>query len=178
MAANNSVRVQSILDKLSSSSKDSGAQKDYLAEFIDNIIEEKAYSVATLEMKEMLKKDLLKRLDTFIATRVINKLSIEDLAEFNKLLDGKKPETEIQAFVASHVPDYVGFITDTLLEFRGVYLGIIDVPTGNDELTSIADNPVKVNREDDEGLPPAPPAMADDTVIPSTSSTYPAKIVN
>lgn len=156
MTGTHSVRVQGILDKLSSSAKEGGGQKDHLAEFIDELIDEKGYPLVPA-VREVVKKDLLDRLDDFIAAKVIAALSGDDLAAFDQMLKDKKTQEEVQKFVASHVPDYLSFLTQTLLEFRGVYLGIIDVPAENDELTSIAKNPVK--KDEEKIPPPAPPAL-------------------
>lgn len=155
MTGSSSVRVQAILDKLTSSAKEGGGQKDHLAQFIDELIDEKGYPIAAA-VREVVKKDLLGRLDDFIAAKVIATLSADDLATFDQMLKDKKAKEEVQSFVAAHVPNYINFLTNTLLEFRGVYLGLVDMEI-NDELTSIAKNPVR--KDEEKFPPPAPPAV-------------------
>lgn len=134
-------KMKELLQKVSQMAK-SGTQKDLLEEFIESVIDEKGFPNLTEEIKDVLKKDLLKRLDTFIAAKVIATLSDIDVLTFDEMIQTKKPEKEIQEFVATHVPNFVSFLTDALLEFRGVYLGLIETPE---------DFPVD--------LPPAPPQV-------------------
>jgi len=138
-------KIQNVLDKISSLTQ-TGKQKDALGEFIERLIEEKGFPDLTIEVKEVLKKDLLRRLNDFIAARVIGTLSDEDVITFDQMIKEKKSEEEIQQFVATHIPDFVKFLTDVLLEFRGVYLGLVEPPPPSQEVTTVSD------------LPPAPPA--------------------
>lgn len=143
MIDNQDEKMRELLQKVSQMAK-SGKQKDLLSEFIVSIIDEKGLNFLNDEVKDVFKKDLMKRLNTFIAAKVIAALSDIDVLTFDEMIQTKKPEKEVQEFVATHVPDFVSFLTDALLEFRGVYLGLIEAPK---------DFPVD--------LPPAPPAVID-----------------
>lgn len=97
-----------------------------MEEFIDKLIEEKNFSYLTDDISRQLKKDLSQRLDEFIAARVIAGLSDEDVLVFEDMLQNNDSPENVQQFVSAHVPDFVNFLTNTLLEFRGVYLGKIN----------------------------------------------------
>lgn len=122
-------------------------QNNNLDQFIDKLIEEKGFVDLLPDVKEQLKADISKRLDDFIAARVIATLSNEDLKTFETMLKDGKSQEEIQQFTATHIPDFTEFLTNVLLEFRGVYLGVIKAPIGG-EGDSVLDNPP----------PPPPPA--------------------
>lgn len=99
--------------------------KQPLEQFVEGLIDERKYPDLVPEAKEEMKKDLFIRLDDFIAARIIAALSDTDVLEYEKLLQEKKPEEEVQQFVSSKIPDFVNFLSAVMLEFRAVYLGII-----------------------------------------------------
>lgn len=124
-------------------------QKSAIDEFIDKLIEDKGFTDLLPDVKDQLKKDISMRLDDFIAARVIAALSDEDLATFEQMLKDGKSKEEIQQFTSSHVTDFTEFLTNVLLEFRGVYLGVIQPPIGGE-----------ANTPSDDVAPPPPPPPA------------------
>lgn len=119
--------INDFLNKISTSVK-TGDRDQALKQYVDVLIEERKFPDLTPEVKEQMQKDILQRLDNFIAARIIAALSDEDVLVFEKMLKDKKQEEEIQNFVSGHIPDFVNFLTATLLEFRGVYSGLIETP--------------------------------------------------
>lgn len=117
--------------------------------FADSLIKEKGFPDITPEVREELKKDLLTRLDDFLTARIVAGLSDEDVMTFDKMLQENKGEEEMQQFVSSHIPNFTDFVTQAMLEFRGVYLGTIPSPA-----TASEDQP-KTNGE--ASMPPPPP---------------------
>lgn len=99
-----------------------------IVDFVDKLIDEKQYKDITPEIKDEMRKDLLKRIDDFIMSRIIASLIDENLATFEKMLNEKRPEEEIQKFISESIPDFEGFLTGVLLEFRNVYLGLVVPP--------------------------------------------------
>ena len=99
-----------------------------ISKFVDNLIEEKGFTAISDEVRKEIKIDLETRLDDFMAARVISALSDTDVAAFEEMLKAQKPDEEVQKFVSEHIPDFVSFLTNVLLEFRNVYLGIIQAP--------------------------------------------------
>ncbi|MCL5783866.1 MAG: DUF5663 domain-containing protein [Patescibacteria group bacterium] len=96
--------------------------------YVEKLIEEKGFPDLTPEVKEEIKNDLLNRIDDFVSARIIAKLSDQDVATFEEMLKNQKSQEEIQQFITGHIDDFPGFLTNTLLEFRGVYLGVIESP--------------------------------------------------
>lgn len=134
--------------------------------FIDQLIKDKNFKDITPDIEKIIKDQLKDRLDKFILARIISNLSDEKVAQFNAMLDGKKSEVEIQEFVTTSIPDFVDFLTQTLLEFRGIYLGEIIPPVVIGQTEASATNLVKPppapvmpgEMGESTDLPPAPPA--------------------
>ena len=91
--------------------------------FINTLLDKRGYKDAAPEVREELYKDVTLRINEFILAKVIAALSAEDLTEFEKMLDDKKPIVEYQKFAEQHIPDYQTFLTAALLEFQDIYLG-------------------------------------------------------
>ena len=111
-------------------------QTESFETYVNKLIDERGFPDLTTEVREQLKQDLLIRLDDFIAARVIAAFSNEDVIEFEKMLKDSKSMEEIQQFTVDHIENYKDFLATTLLEFRAVYLGMLDIPhakLGNDE---------------------------------------------
>lgn len=119
--------INQLLNKITNLAQ-TGQKTEGYSEYIDKLIEEKKYPDLTPEVREEMKKDLMTRLDDFIAARIIAGLSDTDVLTFESMLNDAKPEGEIQKFVSDHIPDFVNFLTNVLLEFRGIYLGLINSP--------------------------------------------------
>ena len=127
--------------------------------FIDQLITDKGYPDLTEEVREQMKRDLIVRLDNFIMARVIAAFSDEDVLLFEAILKENKGEEAIQKFVVEHIADLNTFLTNALLEYRGVYLGLISSPP-----MPIKEEPKKATFG---GMPP-PPKPA--PVMPKTPS--------
>lgn len=97
-------------------------QQNTLEPFINDLLEQKGYADAVPEVKEALQKDLLSRIDEFIMARTIAEFSDEELKEFEKMLDEKKPQAELQKFAIEHIPDYTTFLASSLIEFQDIFL--------------------------------------------------------
>lgn len=132
--------------------------------FIDKLIEERSFPDISPEVKTELKRDLVGRLDSFIAAKVIAALSDKDVLLYEKMLRDNRPAEELQKFTVEHIADFVNFLTNTLLEFRGVYLGLISVPVSLDVNLAEAIKREKITRS----MPPAP----------VTSDNANAKVIN
>lgn len=149
--------MSSILDKIKNVVQQraaySGAdgQKKSFETYVEQLIEERKFPDLTPEVREELKKDLIRRLDSFIAAKVIATLSDEDVLKFEQMLKDNKPDEELQKFTVEHVPDFTAFLTNVLLEFRGVYLGLIQAPVSLEADLVNAD-------EKSKKLPSMPPA--------------------
>lgn len=128
---NNSSDLNALVNKINGFARGGvqpQSQSKAFERYVDKLIEEKGFFDLSEDVRKELKKDLLRRLDDFIAAKVISALSDEDLLKFEEMLKSGKPQEEIQQFTTTHVPDFANFLTNTLLEFRAIYLGLIQVP--------------------------------------------------
>jgi len=101
-------------------------QQSNTQQFIDDLIDQKFanhQTEITPEVREELKKDLIRRLDDFVMAKIIAAFSDEDVAAFETLLKEGKSREELQQFAEGHIPDFTNFVTDAFLEFQTVYLG-------------------------------------------------------
>lgn len=101
---------------------------DSVSAFVDKLIEQRGFLDITPEAREEIKNDILVRVDDFIAARVIAALSDEDVKTFEQMLKDNKSSEEVQQFVTTHVPDFNNFLTNVLMEFKDVYLGLVSAP--------------------------------------------------
>lgn len=172
MTDQNNQDMSKILEKIKAvaqqSARDTGInavdQKQSFDAYVDQLIEERKFPDLAPEVKQELRKDLLNRLDSFIAAKVIAALSDEDVLTFEQMLKDNKPMEELQKFTVEHVSDFVTFLTNALLEFRGVYLGIIQAPVSlNVDLVNAAKKtekppfPTPAPVEEKSSLPPPAP---------------------
>lgn len=150
MADQNQSSINELLNRINDLA-DGNNRKAAFENFINQLIEEKKFPDLTPEVREELKKDLLLHLDDFLAARIISALSDQDVLTFEKMLTENKSSEEIQKFTVDHIPDYINFLTNSLLEFRGVYLGLILVPPFID--LKLAES---IKNAEPTKLPPAP----------------------
>jgi len=97
--------------------------KSAIDTFLEDLLDQQGYEDAPEKIRKELREDLQARLDEFIMTKTISAFSLQELEEFEKLLDAEdtKPE-ELKQFAMEHIPDYDTFMTATLLMFRDAYL--------------------------------------------------------
>lgn len=133
MDPNNPSPINSLLTKIDTLAKGAtvGENESVLA-YIEKLIDEKKYPDLMPEAREEMKKDLIVRLDDFIASRIIAGLSDEDVVQFEQMLKNNTPEEQIQQFVSTHIEDFSAFLTNIFLEFRALYLGILQSPVAID----------------------------------------------
>jgi hypothetical protein len=120
-----------------------------LEQFADKLIDQKGFPSLTPEVRGELRKDILLRLDDFIAARSIAALSDENVMIFERLLQEGKAESQIQQFLADHIDNYQDFVTNVLLEFQDVYVGTLMPPYTDEE--------VQTQAAVDMDMPPPPP---------------------
>ncbi|MEK7571153.1 MAG: hypothetical protein AAB553_02675 [Patescibacteria group bacterium] len=74
-------------------------------------------------VKNKMKEDLLDRLDEFILASTLNKLTDDEIDQFEKLVNEEKQIEEIRQFTVTRIPNYNDFIATALLSFEKDYLG-------------------------------------------------------
>lgn len=98
-------------------------------------------------------KELFARLDNFIASAVIEKLPPENLDEFIKMNEEKKPQAEIEKFLKDNMPNSQDVFANAFSEFRDLYLGNISAArtapasnaAGTSDKNAVASNTARNN---------------------------------
>jgi hypothetical protein len=96
-----------------------------MEEYIEQLLQEVGVPEGTdPEVRAQLASDLAARANDMVNKRLIEAMSDEDVAAFDKLLD-EQPENlqAMQQFIDEHVPDKNRVVGAALLEFRTLYLG-------------------------------------------------------
>jgi hypothetical protein len=94
-------------------------------DFMDQLLEEKFAANKedlTPEIKQELKRDLIKQMDNFVMASVLDRFSNEEVREFEKLIKEGKTREELQEFAQKRIPDFSDFVANILVEFQTVYL--------------------------------------------------------
>ncbi len=96
-----------------------------MEEFIEQLLKDKGVPEGVdPEVRKQLAADLVSRATDFVNRRMIDSLSDEQLAEFEKILDEQPNDTSaLQNFIEKNVADKESITAAALLEFRALYLG-------------------------------------------------------
>lgn len=97
---------------------------DSLDTFVEKLIDEKKFEDLTPELRQHMHDDLKTRIYDTINAKVIRELKDEDLPAFEALIDRNATPEELQKFTQEKLPDSVSFLTNVLLDFRKMYLGL------------------------------------------------------
>lgn len=100
--------------------KDLGAGVD-LGSFVDGLIEEKGFSGMDSSAKDIMRADLLERLENRINAVILASLPVEKVEDFEKVLDNGD-DVAVQEFCRVAVPDLNEKIAAELLRFRTLYI--------------------------------------------------------
>lgn len=79
--------------------------------------------VLEAQMKEEMLKELFARLDSYMTSVIVEKLSAEDVEVFIKMNEDKKPKEEIEQFIKTKLPNSQEVFTNAFIDFRNLYLG-------------------------------------------------------
>ncbi len=93
-----------------------------LKDFVDQLIEKKAFKDVEPEVKEQLRIDLEERLQDFLLKELLNEMSDPDLASFEQLIDSGANDDEVQKFISEHVENSESVLTAALVKFANLYV--------------------------------------------------------
>jgi len=94
-----------------------------LQAFVDKLVMEKEdFKSLSPDVLAQIKNDLLERVENRIDAVVVSNLSETDLEEFNKMIESKKSDEEIQGFCNEKIPDLAQLIATELINFQQTYL--------------------------------------------------------
>ena len=90
--------------------------------FLDGLLEDAGMNFEP-EMKEQMIKELFARLDNHIISVIVENMPPENLDEFIKLNEEKKPKEEIEKFLVDKMPNAKEVMAQAFVQFRDLYLG-------------------------------------------------------
>jgi hypothetical protein len=91
--------------------------------FAENLLVERGVLELDSEVVDGMKAELMERLELLSTQAMLNGLSDEDLAAFEKLVDAGATPAELQVFAQAKVPDMAQRMSEALHRFRLTYLG-------------------------------------------------------
>ena len=94
--------------------------------FLESVINAKYGITLDSEARKIVKEDLSTALDRWIALKTMTELSMKSdtaVNDFRELTLRNAPPAEVQAYLTRQIPDYPGFLTQVLIEFKAVYIG-------------------------------------------------------
>jgi hypothetical protein len=90
--------------------------------FLEGLISDSGM-VLEPQMKEEMVKELFARLDSYMTSVIVEKLSSEDVETFIKMNEDKKPKAEVEQFIKDKLPNAKEVFTNAFIDFRNLYLG-------------------------------------------------------
>jgi hypothetical protein len=93
----------------------------YLEDLIASKFTRRGYDLAP-EIKEEIRKDAARQLDSLIMARAIAALSDREVDQLEGVLRTTRSAEAARDFAAKHIPDFTDFLTEVLMEFRQTYM--------------------------------------------------------
>lgn len=93
-----------------------------LKQYIDELLDSRGFVGLNSAIRDEIARDLYTRLDDFLAAHIIATLSDRDVQVFEQMIKNGRSWSDLQEFAATHIPDFMHFFTQTLIQFRLVYL--------------------------------------------------------
>lgn len=91
--------------------------------FLESLLNDAGMATVDAEMREEMIKELYVRLDNYFTSTIVNNLPPENMEEFIKMNEEKKPQAEIEQFLKDKIPNAQDIFAKTFMEFRDLYLG-------------------------------------------------------
>jgi hypothetical protein len=91
-------------------------------EYLEEIIAQAQIPVFDDETKKQVVTDLFGRLDKYLALKIAENLSEDNVNIFVQMNQDKKPQEEIDAFIQQHIPNAQDMFEQAFVDFRDFYL--------------------------------------------------------
>ena len=75
-------------------------------QYLEGILNDANMATLDSEMREGMINEMYQRLDSFLATKIVENMSPEYIEEFIAMNEQKKPREEIEKFVKEKMPSY------------------------------------------------------------------------
>lgn len=93
-----------------------------LREFMETLITDKGLVIGSDDVRAQLVQDMMQRALDLIDREVVASMSNDNVTKLNQMLDSGSPDEDVQAFIASAVPNMAQVTAQTLQRFRSAYL--------------------------------------------------------
>lgn len=98
-----------------------------IRKFLEGILQDANMTSLDETMREEMVKELYARLDSYLTSTIVRNLPPENLEEFTKMNEQKRPQPEIEQYLKDHLPNSQEVLSQAFMEFRELYLGNVGV---------------------------------------------------
>ncbi len=95
--------------------------------FLEGILTDANMVTTDDAMRDEMIGELFVRLDSYMTTVIIDNMPAENIDEFIKLNEEKKPREEIEAYLKEKMPNAQEVLTKAFMDFRDMYLSNVTV---------------------------------------------------
>lgn len=95
--------------------------------YLEGILKDANMTEMDETMREEMINELFARLDSYMTTVIIDNMPAENIDEFIKLNEEKKPREEIEAYLKEKMPNAQEVLTKAFMDFRDMYLSNVTV---------------------------------------------------
>lgn len=98
-----------------------------IRKFLEGILQDANMTSLDETMREEMVKELYARLDSYLTSTIVRNLPPENLEEFTRMNEQKRPQPEIEQYLKDHLPNSQEVLSQAFMEFRELYLGNVGV---------------------------------------------------
>jgi hypothetical protein len=100
---------------------------DEVRGFLEGMLNDASITALDDDAREDMIRELFVRLDSFMATRLLDQLPKEKVEEFIRMNEEKKSREELELFIKDNIPNAAQFFANIFTDFRESYLGKVAV---------------------------------------------------
>lgn len=113
--------------------------------FLEGILQDANMTSSDEQMHEEMLKELFARFDNYMTSSIVENLKEEDMEEFIKMGNDKRPKEEIEKFITEKIPNAQDVFSQAMMDFREMYLGGVVEARNATEQTTSSQNAEKTN---------------------------------
>lgn len=91
--------------------------------FLEGILQDANMTSSDEQMHEEMLKELFARFDNYMTSSIVENLKEEDMEEFIKMGNDKRPKEEVEKFITEKIPNAQDVFSQAMMDFRDMYLG-------------------------------------------------------
>jgi len=95
--------------------------------YLEGILSDAKMTFADASMREEMTNELFTRLDSYLTSVIVDKMPPENMDEFMKMNEDKKPKEEIENYMREKIPNTQEVMTKAFMDFRDMYLRNVTV---------------------------------------------------